>query len=176
MIRESASGSLQRIGALMRRAIGRVTRSARTNRRTGTIDALAQDIQALRAEIDERGNSLRAELHAFAGSLHAATIARLDGLEARVESDLMVLLKFRRTPDSELESELTDSMRLVIEAAVAEIRQALLDRSDLNVRVLEQELVRVTSRLERRLDEISSGRGRLLEASDRPSVPLAPDR
>jgi hypothetical protein len=48
-------------------------------------------------------------------------------------------------------------MRLVIERATADIRQALLDRSDLNMRVLEQELVRVTSRLASRLDEIASG-------------------
>lgn len=118
---------------------------------------LAADVQAVRCEIERQTTTLRTELHAFAGSLHASTIVRLDALHTRVESDLMALLTFRQAPDSDLESELTDSMRLVIERATADIRQALLDRSDLNMRVLEQELVRVTSRLESRLDEIVSG-------------------
>jgi hypothetical protein len=134
------------------------TLSATVMARLDAVEArLAADVQAVRGEIESQTTTLRTELQAFAGSLHASTIARLDALHTRVESDLMALLTFRQAPDSDLESELTDSMRLVIERATAEIRQALLDRSDLNMRVLEQELVRVTSRLESRLDDIASG-------------------
>jgi hypothetical protein len=167
VIRELASGIRRRVVALIRRPIGRLAGNAR----------LAADIQAMRAELAADIQALRAELHAFAGSLHAGTIARIDALDARVESDLMELLKLRRTPDSAVESELTDSMRMVIENATAQIKQALLDRGDLNARILEQEFVRVTSRLERRLDEISSGRARVMEASEGPSLlPLTPGR